>query len=165
MTNESNHAPLLYKQLYEQVKDIDTSNMSDDVSNEPTTSIIEEQKVYFWTRLYLKNENKKIEIGDAIKIVYTPSDEELITKFVCYEKSGLGREQISDVTSYNTEDDRKVLCLMIDSKEVNFSDTIPFLRTLFKIGHHYEYQLIKRDDLLFIIEKSGDILDWYDVDF
>ena len=38
----------------------------------------------------------------------------------------------------NTEDDKKVLCLMIDEKTVNFSEEIPFIRTLFKTGRHFE---------------------------
>lgn len=155
----------IYEQIQEQVKNIDTSKLSDDVSNEVTSTVTEEQKVYFWTRLYLREENPNIEIGDDIILCYTPSGEELKTKFICYEKKGLGKEQTDDVTSYNTEEDKKALCLMIDSKEINYSETIPFIRTLFKTGFHYEYQLVKRDELIFILEKSGMILDYYDVDF
>lgn len=155
----------IYEQLQEQVKNIDTSDMSDDVSNEVISTVTEEQKIYFWTRLYLREENPNIEIGDDILIAYTPSGEELKTKFICYEKKGLGKEQTDDVTSYNTEEDKKTLCLMIDSKEVNYSEEIPFIRTLFKTGYHYEYQLVKRDELIFVLEKSGMILDYFDVDF
>lgn len=162
---DSNNTPSLYEQLMEQAKSIDTTDLSDDVPSGSSTTIIEEQKIYFWTRLYLKDENPNVEIGDDIKIVYTNSGEELVTKFVCFEKKGLGKDQRSDVTSYNTEDDKKVLCLMIDSKEVNYSDKIPFIRTLFKTGYHYEYQLVKRDELLFIHSKSNIILDYFDVDF
>ncbi len=155
----------IYEQLQEQVKDIDTSNLSDDVSSEVISTVTEEQKIYFWTRLYLRDENPNIEIGDDIIMSYTPSGEELKAKFVCFEKKGLGREQTDDVTSYNTEDDKKALCLMIDSKDVNYSDQIPFIRTLFKTGFHYDYQLVKRDELIFVLEKSGIMLDYYDVDF
>lgn len=155
----------IYEQLQEQVKNIDTSTLSDDVSNEVTSIVTEEQKVYFWTRLYLREEDPNIEVGDDIVISYTPSGEELKTKFICYEKKGLGKEQSDDVTSYNTEEDKKTLCLMIDSKEVNYSEKIPFIRTLFKTGYHYEYQLVKRDELIFVLEKSGVILDYFDVDF
>ncbi len=163
--SDSNNTPSLYEQLMEQAKSIDTTDLSDDVPSGSSTTIIEEQKIYFWTRLYLRDENPNVEIGDDIKIVYTNSGEELVTKFVCFEKKGLGKDQRSDVTSYNTEDDKKVLCLMIDSKEVNYSDKIPFIRTLFKTGYHYEYQLVKRDELLFIHSKSNIILDYFDVDF
>lgn len=160
----SNLSPL-YQQLQEQIKSIDTSDLSDDVSSEVSSTIIEEQKIYFWTRLYLKEENPTLQVGDDILITYTPSGEELRTKFICYEKKGLGKEQVDDVTSYNTEEDKKALCLMIDSKEINYSQEIPFIRTLFKTGYHYEYQLVKRDELIFVLEKSSSILDYYDVDF
>jgi hypothetical protein len=48
---------------------------------------------------------------------------------------------------------------------VNFNDDIPFIRTLFKTGYHYEYQLVKRDDLQFILDKNGMILDYFECDF
>lgn len=154
----------LYERLVEQAKLIDTQNLSDDVTNDTKTDVIEEQKIYFWTRLYLRDENPNIEPGDDVSIIYTPSGEVLKTKFIAYGKQGLDRDH-DGVTSYNAEDDKKILCLMIDSKVVNQSEDIPFIRTLFKAGFHYEYQLIKRDDLIFTIDKSGMLLDYYDVDF
>ena len=163
MSNISSNS--LYEQIVEQVKNINTEGLSDDVSNSPSTSVIEEQKIYFWTRLYLREENPNVEPGDDVNIVYTPSGEELKTKFICYGKQGLERDHDGEVTSYNTEDDKKILCLMIDSKQVNYSEDIPFIRTLFKAGFHYDYQLIKRDDLIFTLDKSRMILDYYDVDF
>jgi hypothetical protein len=69
------------------------------------------------------------------------------------------------MTNYNPEDDKKCLCLMIDSKMVNFNNDIPFIRTLFKTGYHYEYQLVKREDLQFIIDKNSVILDYFECDF
>ena len=165
MTPIPNSGPSLYEQLQEQVKNIDTTDLSDDVSNEVETKVAEEQKIYFWTRLYLKDENPNLQIGDDISIIYTTSGEQLKTKFVCYEKTGLGKDQVDDVTSYNTEDNKKILCLMIDSNEVNYSDKIPFIRTLFKTGFHYEYQLIKRDELIFVLDKSGIMLEYFDIDF
>lgn len=156
---------LLYKQIYEQIKNIDTDSLSDDVSNAPIMTIVEEQKIYFWTRIYLKDENPNVEIGDDITIKYEPSGEELKTKFICYGKKGLEKDHDDEVVNYNPEDDKKILCLMIDSKLVNFSESIPFIRTLFKTGYHYEYQLVKREELLFIVDKNNFILDYYDVDF
>jgi hypothetical protein len=69
------------------------------------------------------------------------------------------------ITQYNSEDDKKVLCLMIDEKLVNWNKEILFIRTLFKTGRHYEFQLVKRDELQFIIDKNNIILDWFDSDF
>ena len=116
-------------------------------------------------RLYIKDEQPNIEIGDDITIHYTPSGEKMTTKFICYGKQGLDKDNGELVTHYNTEDDKKVLCLMIDEKTVNYSNEIPFIRTLFKTGRHFEYQLIKREELLFVIDKNDIVLDYYDTSF
>lgn len=151
--------------LIEQIKGIDTTDLSDNVSDAAINKVIEEQKVFFWIRLYIKDEEPNIEIGDNIIIHYTPSGEKVKTKFICYGKQGLDKDSGEIVTHYNTEDDKKVLCLMIDEKTVNFSEEIPFIRTLFKTGRHYEYQLVRRDELQFLIEKNNIILDYYDTSF
>jgi len=54
---------------------------------------------------------------------------------------------------------------MVEEKVVNESEDIPFIRTLFKLGRHYEYQLVKRDELQFVIERNGVLLDYFDSDF
>jgi hypothetical protein len=54
---------------------------------------------------------------------------------------------------------------MVDERIINTSDEIPFIRTLFKSGIHYEYQLMKREELKFILEKNELVLDYYDCDF
>ena len=89
----------------------------------------------------------------------------MITKFICYGKSGLERDHNDEVINYNPDDDKKVLCLMVDENQVNYSQEIPFIRTLFKTGRHYEYQLMRRDELVFINKRNGVILDYYDCDF
>mgnify|MGYP001156541491 CR=1 FL=1 len=147
------------------IKNIDETNLSDDISNSPVTKVIEEQKIYFWIRVYLKDENPNIEIGDDISIKYIPSGEELDTKFICYAKKGLLTDHLGEITNYNAEDDKKILCLMVDSKKVNFGDDIPFIRTLFKSSYHYDYQLVRRDELIFTNKRNDIILDYYDVDF
>jgi hypothetical protein len=130
-----------------------------------TSKIIEEQKIYFWIRLYLSEEDLNIQVGDDITISYEPSGEELVTKFICYGKSGLERDHNDEVINYNPEDDKKILCLMVDENHVNYSQEIPFIRTLFKTGRHYEYQLMRRDELIFINKRNGIILDYFDCDF
>mgnify|MGYP006115020595 CR=1 FL=1 len=152
--------------LVEQCRNIDTDeseNWKEDKSI--STKVIDDQKVYFWIRLYLKDENVNILPGDDIVIKYTLSGEELKTKFICYGKQGLLKDNGELITQYNSEDDKKTLCLMIEEKLVNWNDKIPFIRTLFKTGRHYEFQLIKRDELQFIIDKNNIILDWFDSDF
>jgi hypothetical protein len=155
-----------YKELLlEAIKSLDTEGLSDEMEIVSTSKIVEEQKIYFWIRLYLSEEDQNIQIGDDIAISYEPSGEELITKFICYGKSGLERDHNDEVINYNPDDDKKVLCLMVDENQVNYSQEIPFIRTLFKTGRHYEYQLMRRDELVFINKRNGVILDYYDCDF
>lgn len=156
-----------FNAIVEAVKKLDIDKSSDWVYDEvvSTTKIVEEQKIFFWIRLYLKNEDSNIQIGDDVVIEYSPSGEKLLTKFIAYGKAGLEKDHVDEVVNFNPEDDKKILCLMVDEKVVNCSDEIPFIRTLFKTGRHYEYQLVKRDELQFVVEKNGIILDYYDCDF
>ncbi len=153
----------LYDFVREQLLDVDTEELSDDVSDIVKIDITPE-KVYFWTRIYLKEENTEIKIGDTVWIEYTPSGERLETKFITYGKKGLERDHDGEVVNYNPEEDKKILCLMIEEKTINESNDIPFIRTLFKLGRHYEDQIIKRSELVFIKEQGG-ILDYYDCEF
>jgi hypothetical protein len=153
------------EQLLEAIKSLNTEGLSDEMEIVSTSKIIEEQKIYFWIRLYLSEEDLNIQVGDDITISYEPSGEELVTKFICYGKSGLERDHNDEVINYNPEDDKKILCLMVDENHVNYSQEIPFIRTLFKTGRHYEYQLMKRDELIFINKRNGIILDYFDCDF
>jgi len=151
--------------IVELIRTIDTTELTDSVDQNVVSKVTEEQKVYFWIRLYLKDDNINAEIGDDISINWKLSGEKLITKFICYGKTGLSKDHQDEMTNYNPVDDKKCLCLMIDSKMVNFNNDIPFIRTLFKTGYHYEYQLVKREDLQFIIDKNGMILDYFECDF
>lgn len=153
--------------LVEQVKTLDTTDLSDVISKEEQEikQVVEEQKIYFWIRLYLKEEDSNLVIGDDISIKWTPSGEELKTKFICYGKTGLQKDYDEEIVNYNSEDDMKVLCLMVDEGQVNYNEDIPFVRTLFKVGRHFEYQLVKRSELLFVNDRNGMILDYFDCDF
>lgn len=153
----------LYDFVKEQLKDVDTEELTDDVSDQIQVDVTPE-KVYFWTRLYLTQEDPCVKIGDTVWIEYTPSGERLETKFIAYGKKGLERDHEGEVTNYNPEDDQRILCLMIEEKTVNHSDEIPFLRTLFKLGRHYEYQVVRRTELIFVKEDGG-ILEYYDCEF
>ena len=153
--------------LVEQVKTLDTTDLSDEISKEEQEikQVVEEQKVYFWIRLYLKEEDSNLEIGDDISIKWTPTGEELKTKFICFGKTGLQKDYDEEIVNYNSEDDKKVLCLMVDEGQVNYNEDIPFVRTLFKVGRHFEYQLVKRSELLFVNDRNGMILDYFDCTF
>jgi hypothetical protein len=152
--------------LIDQIKEIDVTKIKEDGDFEVRTKIVEGQKVYFWIRVYLKEEDNSLSPNDDISIRYAITGEILNVKFICYNKSILTQDHDPNVVNYNPEDDRKVLCLMVDSERINKdSEDIPFIRTLFKIGRHYEYQLLKREDLEIVIEKNGQILDYFDIDF
>jgi len=165
------------EQLLESIKKLETEGLSDEI--EIISKVVEEQKVYFWIRLYLKEEDLNIQVGDDIVIRYQPRStfvdgvkiweseevEELVTKFVCYGKKGLEKDHDNEVVNYSNEDDSKILCLMVDEITVNFGEGIGFIRTLFRTGRHYEYQLVRRDELLFINKRNGVILDYFDCDF
>jgi hypothetical protein len=154
-----------YDNLVEKIKTIDTEVVKDwDSNTDPAMKIVEEQKVYIWIRLFLKEE-ANVEIGDDIFMTYKPSGEKLETKFICYGKTDLGKDHEDELTSYNPDDDKKVLCLMVDQEKINKGTDIPFIRTLFKTGIHYQYQLVRRDDLLFINNRTGEYLDYFDCDY
>ena len=154
-----------YDNLVEKIKTIDTEVVKDwDSNTDPAMKIVEEQKVYIWMRLYLKDESN-IEIGDDIFMTYTPSGEKLETKFICYGKTDLGKNHEDEMINYNPEDDKKVLCLMVNQDTINKGTDIPFIKTLFKTGIHYQEQLVKRSELLFINSRTGETLDYFDCDY
>ena len=81
-----------YDNLVEQIKTIDTEVVKDwDKNTNPAMKVLEEQKVYIWIRLYLKEESD-VEIGDDIFMTYTPSGEKLETKFICFGKEGMEKD-------------------------------------------------------------------------
>lgn len=156
--------------LIDQIKVIEIDNKAskkwklEDRDN-PTTKVIEEQKIYSWIRVYLREEDVNIKIGDDISIKYTVSGEILKVKFICYGKEGNTRDYAEQLVNYNSKDDKKVLCFMVDTKVINLSKDIPFIRTMFKTGFHYEYQLVKRDQLIFLNDRTSTVLDYFDIDW
>lgn len=155
-----------YDTIIESVKEIDVDSVK---KWEETDSVklktIESQKVYIWIRLYLKEELDDIKAGDDIIIKYIPSGESLVTKFICFGKTTLSKDHLDEIVNFNPEDDKKILCLMVDQDIINKSDEIPFIRTLFKSGYHYQYQLVKRVDLTFTNKRTDNTIEYYDCDY
>ncbi len=152
--------------LIDEIKAIDIEKLDFTKGDfKPRTQITEKQKVFIWIRLFLKEEDKKCKPEDTIKIKYVESGEELETKFICYGKSGLQRDE-QGVINYDGEDDRKVLCLMVDSERINGVDSknIPYIRTLFKTGRYFEFQLSKRDELTFTNMRTKENIEYFDID-
>ena len=150
--------------LIEQIKSIDVEKSDFSTGVEVGSSVVEEQRVYFWIRLYLHDEIDILPDTD-ITITYVDSGEKLETKFICYAKKGHIQDMDETVINYNPEDDKKVLCLMIDADRINKkSDDIPFIRTLFRIGRYYRPQVLRLSDLS-IVDSKGNQLYCYDIDF
>jgi hypothetical protein len=154
-----------YDNLVEKIKTINTEEVKDWYSNKGSDmKVIEEQKVYIWIRLYLKEESD-VQIGDEIFMTYKPSGEELSTIFVWYDKKGIMKDHDEEIVNYTGEEDKKVLCLMVNQDIINKGIDIPFIKTLFKTSIHYQEQLMKRSDLLFINSRTGETLDYFDCDY
>lgn len=157
---------MIYDSLVEQIKKIETNELSDNINDEIEVSEVEKQKVYIWLRVFLKDELEDIKEGDNFKIVYLPSGEYLMTKFIAFGK----KNSFKDADDYTqiqmvTEDDTKVLCLMVDENEIQNSQEIPFIRTLFKVSRHFEYQVYRREELVFTNERTGQSLEYIDCEF
>jgi hypothetical protein len=157
---------MIYDSLVEQIKKIDSDELSDNVNDEIEVSEVEKQKVYIWLRVFLKNELEDIKEGDNFKIEYLPSGEYLITKFIAFGK----KNSFKDADDYtqiqaHTEDDPKVLCLMVDENEIQNSQEIPFIRTLFKVSRHFEFQVYRREELVFTNNRTGLKIDYIDCEF
>lgn len=153
------------EEILDSLREIDTTKVNfNDSDFKPRTKIVEEQKVYFWIRLYLKEE-LEIEPNTKVTIKYNESGETLETIFACYNKKGIQKDLDSNLTNYNPDDDKKVLCLLIDSNRINKeSEDIPFIRTLFKIGKYYQPQILRHSDLT-ITNENNDKIVFYDIDF
>lgn len=154
--------------ILDDIRSIDVHKVDFSKDNfKPRSEIVEGQKVYFWIRLYL-NDEADVNPDDTIKITYIGTGESLDTKFICYSKKGLDKDSDGNIINYNAEDDKKVLCLMVDADKINdkdYNNDIPFIKTLFKTSRYYEYQLLKRDDLEFTNISNGDKFEYFDVTF
>ena len=155
----------IYDSIVEQLKDVDTKDLRDDIEQSPMTKIVEQQKVYFWIRLYINDVDDKLDVGDDIDIIYMDG-ESLDTKFIVYGKKNATRDMDEDIINYEQEDDTKCLCLMVDEDRVKRnSDDIPFIRTLFKTSPYYQEQVYRKKDLVFKNKRTGKVYEYYQVDF
>jgi hypothetical protein len=150
--------------LTNQLLDIDVERI--DFSNEdfkPRTEIKEKQKIYYWIRVYLREEIE-IQENTDIKMTYLESGEVLECKFICYGKKGAERDS-DGVIHFNPDDDKKVLCFMVDSDRINVnSDDIPYIRTLFTISKYYTPQIFSVDMLKITYGGTKEI-NYYSIGF
>jgi len=125
----------IYLSIVEQVKKIDTISLNDKVDQTPSMKEIEKQLVYIWLRLYIKDELTDIKEGDGINIQYLPTSEILESKFICYGKKNSIRDS-------EIEGD-----------------------TLFKISRHFEFQVYRREELIFKNQRTEQVIEYIDCDF
>jgi len=159
---------LNYQELIlQQIKSIDTKELSDvnlDYADTISIKEVEKQKIYFWIRLYLKEEMSDLKIGDDFDITYTKSGETLSGKFIAFGKKNLNRDLDNVIVNYEPEDNPKCLCIMVDEEEMK-SEKIPFIRTLFKTSTFFEYQVYRREELTFTNTRTLQTCEYVDCDF
>lgn len=145
-TNNGSYQESLLSQLESAVESSDSNKWTD----EPDIKItqIESQKEYVWIRVYLYDEDTILKSGDIMKIRYVPRNEELEVVFGAYEKVGINKDNEDEVINYVTDNDRTILCCMVDTTRINKdSDDIPMLRTFFRSSRYYTENLFRKTDL------------------
>jgi GTPase involved in cell partitioning and DNA repair len=101
--------------------------------------------------------------------------------FTNYDKVGKTGTQSDELEEYESEEDKKVLCLLVNITELHKSKEHDYIRTLFRKSKYYEERLLKRKDLVFSTnhtnfmqdeeEESKDelkeetVIEYYDVMF
>jgi len=142
--------------------------------------IIEDQLEYYWIRLYAKEEYD-LEQGTIVQMSHLPSGEKLDLMFTNYDKVGKTGDQSEELEEYETEIDKKVLCLLVNISDVHKRDDVNYIRTLFRKSRYYEERLLKRKELVFSTEyenfsdnfkedkeekqKESTVIEYYDVMF
>lgn len=165
MSKEIEYDPI-YDSIVQQIKQIDRDDLSDDVDQGPLSSEVEKQKVYIWIRLYIKEEMSDLKEGDDFSITYTETNETLITKFICFGKKNSFKDSDDyDQIQITSEDDQKCLCLMVEENIIQTGEEIPFIRTLFKVSKHFDFQVYRREDLVFTNTRTGQSVEYIDCDF
>jgi len=156
----------IYLSIVEQVKKIDTSSLNDKVDQTPSMKEIEKQLVYIWLRLYIKDDLTDIKEGDGINIQYLPTSEILESKFICYgKKNSIRDSEIEGDIQTSQEDDTKCLILMVDENRIQNGEDIKFIRSLFKISRHFEFQVYRREELIFKNQRTEQVIEYIDCDF
>ena len=151
--------------IVEEAKKIDVEKVNFEGEDfQPHTKIIQKQKVYFWIRVYLKEE---MDIKPETKVIiqYLNGKEELETYFMYFGKKGLERNKDGEIVNFNPEDDKKVLCLLVDAQRIDYdNDDIPYIKTLSPLSKHYKPQYFRKFDFNILMEDRTE-LDFYDIEF
>lgn len=166
LENQKKQSSDYQQRLINDIRSVDVEKV--DFSNgnfKPRAQIVESQKVYAWIRVFLKEEIK-IDTEDSIRMEYLPSGEYIDMQFVCFAKKGLSKDIDGEIVNYNNEDDKKILCIMVDLDKINnHNSDIPFIKTLFRMSNHFEFQLLRTEELKFTNTTKNTDIDFYDTEF
>lgn len=153
------------RSIVHEVKKIDVNKVNFDGEDfEPHTKIIQKQKVYIWIRVYLKEE---MDIKPETKVIiqYLGGKESIETYFMYFGKKGLERNKDGEIVNFNPEDDRRILCLLIDSERLDYNNhDIPYMKTLSPLSKHYKPDYFRKFDFTILLE-DGTNLDFFDIEF
>jgi hypothetical protein len=151
--------------VVDQVKSIDIEKVDFENSDfKPRQRIVEKQRVYRWTRVFVKDEVADLVVNDVYNIMHLPTGEIMECQFICFAKKGLAKDSDGSIVSYDGEEDKKILCLMIDTDLLG-KDSVRTISSLFPNTPYYEYNLMRRDELVFENKRTGERLDYFDVQF
>lgn len=151
--------------IIEKAKEIDLQKVNFEGEDfVPQTKIIQRQKVYFWLRVFIKDE---IDITPESKVtmIYNNGEESLETFFMYFGKKGFERDINGQIVNFNPEDDKKVLCLLLDSENININnENIPHMKTLFPLSKYFKPQYFRKYDYKFKLDDDR-YLDFFDISF
>lgn len=132
-------------------------------ANSIQREVLEEQKQYHWIRLYM-NDELEIDPMAKVKMVYVPTSEEFELVFTSYNKKKSEQDKGPSLVEYVAEDDKKVLSLLYNLDDVENSEKYPKITTLFTRSKNFEFNLLRRDDLVFKLQDGTEIA-YYDIEF
>jgi len=162
---ERKEIPNRLKSLQSAIQEInlDDANFVD-YRRHTKSEITQEQATYAYIRVFLREEDHSLVSNDDVKITYTVNDEVLDVKFISYGKDRTNKNNADDIVGYIPEDNRKEICLMVNVDLINKdSENIQFIRSLFRCGRYFEYQLLRHDELE--VSANGVNFDYFDIDF
>lgn len=150
-------------EILNKLKNVNLNDISfgeDEEDYDILNQIVDKQLVFTWSRLLINEEIEDLQIGDEIIMSYKYSDLTLELKFGAFAKVTEVSSTEEGVTEYITEDDKRVLCLMVNEeylKDAKYST----ISRLFKRSKFFEYLTIQKGDLVFKNKRTNEPIDFY----
>lgn len=164
MTREELNINPIYRAVIEQVKAIEDPSKLDYSNEYVGATIIERQKTFSWVRLYLNNECEDLKSGDVITIHHKYHNETIESFFSFYDKVNNTNKEEDNIKSYIGEDDKKVLCLMVEVEELERSNKT-YMKTIIRGSKFFSPDIIRNSDIEITNTRTGQVFDFYMVSF